>query len=352
MVSMSAMASDQPLLRILDVNANRASEGLRVVEEYVRFVLEDAHLAKITKEIRHDLSSALASISQSSLLQARDTQHDVGTQIETDQEYRRPSLTDVAVANQKRAEQALRCLEEFLKPAHPQIAKQMEQLRYRTYTLAQAIASTSRNQTKLGKARLYVLIDGRSSEAEFVALASGLIGAGVDVLQLRDKRLSDRVLLARAHCLRALCANSQTLFIMNDRPDLACLARADGVHVGQEELGVREVRQIMGTEALVGVSTHSLEQARAAVLDGADYLGCGPTFPSETKSFDQFSGPAFLRAVAAEIRLPAFAIGGLSRDNLAIVLASGMQRVAVSHAIVAARDPAAEARWFRQVLER
>jgi thiamine-phosphate pyrophosphorylase len=346
------MASDQPLLRILDVNANRASEGLRVVEEYARLVLEDAYLAKLVKELRHDLSCTLASISVNSLLAARDTQHDVGTQIETDQEYRRPSLADVAVANQKRAEQALRCLEEFLKTEHPPVAKQVEQLRYRAYTLAQAIASTARNQTKLGKARLYVLIDGCSSEAEFSTLASGLIGAGVDVLQLRDKRLSDRILLARAHRLRALCANSPTLFIMNDRPDLASLARADGVHVGQEELRVKEVRQIIGTEALVGVSTHSLEQARAAVLDGADYLGCGPTFPSETKSFDQFSGLEFLRGVAAEIRLPAFAIGGISRDNLALVLETGFQRVAVSHAILAARDPAAEARWFRQVVER
>jgi thiamine-phosphate pyrophosphorylase len=93
------------------------------------------------------------------------------------------------------------------------------------------------------------------------------------------------------------------------------LCRADGVHVGQEELTIRDVRQIVGPEMLVGVSTHSIEQARQAVLDGASYLGCGPTFPSETKHFDHFPGLDFLRQVAAEISLPAFAIGGITLEH-------------------------------------
>ena len=105
----------------------------------------------------------------------------------------------------------------------------------------------------------------------------------------------------------------KTLFIINDRPDLAALARADGVHVGQEELSVKDARSIVGPETLVGVSTHSIEQARQAVLDGANYIGVGPTFPSGTKQFEQFPGVELLRAVAAEIRLPAFAIGGIGR---------------------------------------
>jgi thiamine-phosphate pyrophosphorylase len=139
---------------------------------------------------------------------------------------------------------------------------------------------------------------------------------------------------------------SRPLFIVNDRPDLAKLARADGVHVGQEELTVQEVRQIAGPEILVGVSTHDLHQARQAVLDGADYIGCGPTFPSETKPFDHFPGLDFLRQVAGEISLPAFAIGGITLQNLPQVLATGIRRVAVAGALAAADDlESAVAAW-------
>jgi thiamine-phosphate pyrophosphorylase len=159
------------------------------------------------------------------------------------------------------------------------------------------------------------------------------------VLQLRDKRLADRELLERARQLRALTRGTPTLFILNDRPDLAELADADGVHVGQEELAIAEVRRILGPQRLIGVSTHSLDQARQAVLDGADYIGCGPTFPSETKAFAGFPGPELLRQVAAEITLPAFAIGGITLENLPAVLQTGFRRIAVSGAITSAAEP-------------
>jgi thiamine-phosphate pyrophosphorylase len=166
------------------------------------------------------------------------------------------------------------------------------------------------------------------------------------MLQLRDKRLADRDLLGRARRLRELTRGTRTLFIMNDRPDLAALSHADGVHVGQEELTIADARAIVGPRVLIGVSTHALEQARAAMREGADYIGVGPTFPSETKQFDSFTGLELLRAVSAQIELPAFAIGGITLDNLSQVLAAGVERVAVSGAIAAAADPAAAAREF------
>ncbi|HEV7225806.1 MAG TPA: thiamine phosphate synthase, partial [Pirellulales bacterium] len=141
--------------------------------------------------------------------------------------------------------------------------------------------------------------------------------------------------------LRELTQATGASFIMNDRADLAALAGADGVHVGQDELSVAEARAIVGSAALVGVSTHSLAQARQAVLDGADYLGVGPTFTSATKHFEaaQLTGLDLLRAIAAEIRLPAFAIGGIDRNNLGEVIAAGFSRIAVSGAVAAAADP-------------
>ena len=118
---------------------------------------------------------------------------------------------------------------------------------------------------------------------------------------------------------------------------MAAIVDADGVHFGQEDLSVKDARAIVGTRMLIGVSTHNIDQARAAVLDGANYLGAGPTFPSQTKAFDDFAGLDYLREVAAEIRLPTFAIGGITADNLPEVLAAGITRVAVGAAVTEAR---------------
>ena len=138
---------------------------------------------------------------------------------------------------------------------------------------------------------------------------------------------------------------------MNDRPDLAILSHADGVHLGQTDLAVKEVRQLVGANCLVGVSTHNIEQARQAVLDGANYLGVGPVFPSRTKSFQQFPGLPFLQQVACEVRLPAFAIGGINLENAGSVLESGIGRLAVAAAVTEAADMAAAVRDLRRILE-
>jgi thiamine-phosphate pyrophosphorylase len=132
--------------------------------------------------------------------------------------------------------------------------------------------------------------------------------------------------------------------MINDRADIAAAVDADGVHVGQEDLPVKELRTIVGTRMLIGVSTHNIEQARAAVLDGANYLGAGPTFSSQTKTFESFAGLDYLRAVSAEIRLPTFAIGGITATNLSEVLEAGVTRVAVGSAVTAAPEPASAAR--------
>ena len=127
--------------------------------------------------------------------------------------------------------------------------------------------------------------------------------------------------------------------IINDRPDVAAAADADGVHLGQDDMSVKDARAIVGPRKLVGVSTHSIEQGRQAVLDGANYIGVGPTFPSVTKQFDAFPGLELLRQVAAEIRLPAFAIGGITAANLSEVRGAGFHRVAVSSAVTQAASP-------------
>ncbi len=337
-------------LRVLDAAANRAGEAIRVVEDYTRFVLDDTLLTRTCKELRHALAAALRSVPEAHRLAARDTVQDVGTSIVAPGEYDRRDAADVAGANLRRLQEALRSLEEFAKTSLPELAVECERLRYRSYTLHKAVLGTARSRARLADRRLYVLVDGCESEALFEEQGAALVAAGVNVLQLRDKRLDDRALLERARTLRRLTRATRTLFIMNDRPDLALLAEADGVHVGQEELSVAEARRIVGPDRLVGVSTHDLEQARRAVFDGADYLGVGPTFPSGTKQFASFPGLAFIAAVAREITLPAFAIGGITAENVGEVLRAGLRRIAVGGAVVKSPDPAAAAKQLRAAL--
>jgi thiamine-phosphate pyrophosphorylase len=328
------------VLRILDASFNRAAEGMRVVEDYVRFVLDDRHLTELAKQLRHDLAIASLRIASADRHAARETQSDVGTAVGTDAEGSRDDPWHVCAASLKRVEQALRSIEEFGKIRHPEIASCCEALRYRTYTLERAIDLTRVGRQRFEKVRLYVLHDARESLEAFEQFVRSLASAGVGAIQLRAKQLCDHELLERARALVAATRGTECFAIVNDRPDIAAIARADGVHLGQDDVRVKDARGIVGPQSLIGVSTHTIEQARAAILDGANYLGVGPTFPSTTKSFDEFPGLDFLREVAAEIRLPAFAIGGIDRERLPAVLATGVNRIAVGSAVANANDPA------------
>ena len=338
------------LLRVIDAAANRGREGLRAVEDYVRFVLDDPHLTDRLKRLRHELTSVLSVVPLEERLAARETQADVGTSLATSAENHRQDVNSVMVANFTRTQEALRSLEEFGKVLDPIMAGEIKEIRYEIYTLQRAVETTRSNTEILVNARLYVLVDGCSSPKHFRTLVASLVSAGVHVIQLRDKRLDERQLLERARVLREMTLSTGTLFVMNDRADLAVLARADGVHLGQEDLTVKEARTLVGPGALVGVSTHSIEQARQAVMDGADYIGVGPTFASQTKQFEHFPGLELLGAVASEIRLPAFAIGGIDAENLPKVLSTGIRRIAVSGAVARSNDPASATKRFLAAL--
>ncbi|PHS12102.1 MAG: thiamine phosphate synthase [Blastopirellula sp.] len=326
-------------LRALDAAANRASEGLRVAEDYTRFVLDDWYLTGNLKQLRHDLQQIVSQIPQTELHACRQTTTDVGTEIKTTTEYQRADWDDLVSANLKRAEQALRTLEEFSKIIGTYQPASFESLRYRVYTLHKLLTTTQQSQSRLKDAKLYVLLDGRDSGESFHALATELIEAQVDVIQLRDKKLSDKQLLSHAKLLRKLTSNTSTLFIMNDRPDIAALSDADGVHLGQDELSVKEARAIIGPKKLIGISTHSLEQVKQAITDGANYLGTGPTFASQTKNFKEFPGLKFIEQANQLSTLPMFAIGGINLENLPQVLKTGASRIAVSHAVIEAKQP-------------
>ena len=363
--------SQNSFFRIIDAAANRTAEGLRVAEDVMRMHLNDQNLAKQLKQLRHDLAEVLASLPIANSIAARDSIGDVGRNVQVKQEYDRSlsasesdssnpelrtqeanesgftSYEPLLIANFKRAQQAIRTLEEFSKSESEAVAKAIEQIRYRCYTLEKACRLTMRANAIFASVSIYVLIDGcqwsetcSANEGEvgverwqgtpLAKTVQALVDAGVDFIQLRDKKLSDRQLVAAGRVITSLTRDTPTGFIMNDRADIALTCGADGVHVGQEELSVADARRVIGPGKLIGVSTHSLDQARAAVVQGADYIGVGPVFASQTKSFSQQVGTALVKEICSEVSLPAFAIGGIDLTNAAQVAAAGCGRVAVT----------------------
>jgi thiamine-phosphate pyrophosphorylase len=329
--------------RIIDANANRAREALRVMEEAARFILDHDALTAGIKALRHDLASALAGLS---MLDAnRDTPGDVGTTISTTAEMHRDSAAHVARAAGKRLSEALRAIEEYAKtlptPAGTMpIAARVEQLRYRGYDIEQRL-----NAAMIGSAarqhRLCVLLtQSLCKTRRWADVLNACVDNGADCIQLREKELEAGPLMELAALTVAICRPAGVTVIVNDRPDVALAAGADGVHLGQHDLPCNEVRKLVGTQLLVGVSTSKLAEAKLALEAGADYCGVGPMFPTTTKHKDVIAGPEYLREFVAWGKLPHLAIGGITPENLAPLIDAGVRGVAVSSVVCGGDDPA------------
>jgi len=192
---------------------------------------------------------------------------------------------------------------------------------------------------------LYAIVDPLATGRAPDALAAALLAGGSRLLQLRLKDVGTRELLAAATAIAPLARRHGARFLVNDRPDVARAAGADGVHLGQDDLPVAAARRVMGPGAIVGVSTHDLDEARAADAAGADYLGVGPIYATGSKvGALPPRGPALVRAVRAVVRPPLVAIGGITAATAAEVLAAGADSVAMIAALVDTPDPAAAVR--------
>lgn len=337
--------------RVMDANFNRAREAARALEDYCRFIRNDRFLTEQLKELRHTLAQLYSQLPPNLLLSGRETLQDVGTSISASGEYVRSTTLHVAMANLKRLQESLRTLEEFGKLFAENVGRDFESLRYRTYTLEKALFGGSQNREKLTKAKLYALLSGERCLASLDWTIEQAASGGVDIVQMREKTLPDRELLARARDMRRWTNKAGLVFIVNDRPDIARLSDADGVHLGQEDISVMDARRLLGPKAVIGVSTHSIEQVQKAVMDGADYLGIGPVFPSNTKVFNQFPGLEFIRKACVETSLPSFALGGITPANIQQVIDAGAKRFAVGSAIAMAQDPEQVSRLLRSILD-
>jgi thiamine-phosphate pyrophosphorylase len=340
--------------RIIDASLNRASEGLRVAEDVCRFHWKLSGLARELKEARHALLEAGRGAWPASLpaIEARDIENDVGRGL-TAGPRGAPSLADVAFRNLQRAREALRTLEEVARLESPALARRFEAIRYQLYAVEKGIGLLRGHEGRLQRlagVRLYLLATGSISRLPLREAVRLALEAGVEGVQLREKGMEDHALLSLAREVRELTARAGALFMVNDRLDIALASHADGVHLGQRDLPLGEARSLAGDRLLIGVSTHSLAEARRAVREGADYIGVGPVFATPTKDAGPLLGCDGLASVMAEASVPAFAVGGINPGNLGAVLAAGATRIAVASAVLATEDVPGAVRQLRKKL--
>lgn len=365
-------------LRLIDANLNRAKEAVRTLEDICRFLLDDAVAAAELKSIRHEITLAATLAGWDAMLLAlhRDTPGDLGTALTTQSETQRGSMHGVAVAAASRATEALRVLEEVAKlestpsafrPTAPSdrsaqsstegsvsVSQIIEKLRYRLYAAAGKVTARL-GGTSAPQWALCVLITASAcAQHGWERVAELACEGGADCLQLREKDLPDRVLLERAKRLREITNAHGVSCVINDRPDIALMVSADGVHVGQDDLPVQMVRRLSGSRLLIGVSTANLDQAREAVLNGADLCGLGPMFPSGTKPKESLAGTEYLRAYLEEpalARVPHLAISGITPVRAGELRQIGCRGVAVCAQVCSADDPRAAARELLEIIK-
>lgn len=203
------------------------------------------------------------------------------------------------------------------------------------------------------KGRLYLVATPRAhmAEEEFLVRVGAALDGGVDVLQLRCKEWPALPFTRLATRVATLARDAGVPFIINDRPDVALAAGADGVHLGQDDLPVAWARRILG-HAIVGRSSHESAHAEQAIAEGADYFAVGPVWETPTKPGRRAAGLSYVRAVAQrDVAIPWFAIGGITPENIVDVIAAGARRVAVVRAVLDACDPAEAAQQFIRALD-
>ena len=332
---------------MIDANLDRCSEGLRVLEDVSRFLLNDAELSQRLKTIRHDLARETKSISVG-LLSHRDSEHDVGHLHLQDKGLIMEAaplrdFLDLVTANAKRVQESLRVIEELAKL--PEINSMLdsasfEQTRFALYTLERDLISRISRRDKIEMmAGLYVILDRQFlAGRDELDIAGQIIEGGARVIQLRDKQSKKSELLLVAQKLKELCSQTGVLFMLNDYLDLALAADADGLHIGQEDLPLPVVRRQLPVDKIIGCSVTTLAQATKAQNEGADYIAVGSIFPTTTKKEATVVGLDTLKELKQIVSIPLVAIGGINRNNIGEVVAAGADAVAVISAVLGEKD--------------
>ena len=287
--------------KVIDANINRLSEGLRVIEEYVRFIISDQKLSLLLSDFRKQVNLKLKE-SYFENISIRDTSQDARA---TDTPVPRKDLKDLLIANFKRAQEASRVLEEYTSETF------FNKIRYSLYDLEKEIMMPFSKNIQLEG--IYVISDD-------VDTLTDALDYPVAMIQLRAKTKTKQEIYNMAKLIAPLAKEKGIPFIINDYVDLAMLLDVAGVHCGQDDISTSTIRRIIGEGKLIGRTTHSLEQGIEAQKDGADYISVGPIWETPSKPNRDGIGFDYLEVVKQHIHIPYVAIGGINLENINQVL--------------------------------
>ncbi|HEX9059745.1 MAG TPA: thiamine phosphate synthase [Clostridia bacterium] len=329
----------QEFYRMIDANVNRASEGLRVLEDISRFIYNDKTLTPAIKELRHSVRKSLE-CEVFKCIEQRDSASDVGLSVSRDLKLDSKSGTkDLISANFKRVQEALRVIEESLHVLNKyELSKMYESMRFNSYVLEKdfikhclAFSKKQKLETDLYCLTAHEHSLGRSN----TEVVKAMINAGIKLIQYREKDKSLKEKYNECSEIRKITKDSGVTFIINDDIHIAMMVGADGVHIGQDDLPPDKVRSIVGDEMIIGVSTHSPEQAQKAISLGADYIGVGPIFKTFTKKdVCDPVGLSYLQYAVKNVDVPFVAIGGIKEHNMDEVVLTGAKCIAMVTEIV------------------
>lgn len=316
------------LPRLIDVNLNRLTESLKFLEDITRFHLADRGLLAQVRQIRQGLLRIKRNAPVAAFIDARRSRHDPGRPADFDSR-RLKSGAELILANLTRAKESSRTLEEIFKAADIGVSRCFKELRFKIYDLEREIVIRVHKEFD---PRLCAIIDEQylTSRRDIERITKTLAANGATMIQLRVKAAHDRRFLDLARRVRRAATRPAVKFIVNDRPDIALACRADGVHLGQHDMPLRQARQILGDAAIIGISANNPREAQRAEAGGADYLGTGALFCTSTKRDARSCTLATLRQICRSVRIPVIGIGGINRANFRAVRRAGAAGIAVA----------------------
>jgi len=327
---------DKKIYTAIDANINRAMEGVRVCEDILRFSVNSENSVKF-KELRHMIGGFSKRFSKSMLLHGRDVDNDEQKFLDLASEKERGSVSDLFGANIHRAIEAVRSIEEFSKLVDYKNGGQsssFQEIRFNLYNLEKEIMPGLMKKEKLSafENSLYSLLDSSFvKNNDYIGTALRLIEGGASVIQLRMKNFPPKEVLSAAGDVADLCREKKVIFIINDHPDIAYLVNADGLHLGQDDIPIAEARRFLPDDNIIGISTHSYEQAMAVRGQSPDYIAIGPVFDTKSKTGELIEGigTSIVNEIKKDIDIPLVAIGGITSDNVSDVVGAGCSCIAV-----------------------
>ncbi len=330
---------DLQIFQIIDANLDRAREGLRVLEDWARFGLGNQDLVIRIKNFRQILGKNHLEIYKLS----RNHIEDQCKGLSHIEQNNRKSPYKVISSNSARVQEALRVIEEFSRNHNNKLSKIASEIRYETYTLEIELLNFNnrkRAESIISENNLYSIIDHRENLLE---ITEKILLGGVKIIQHRYKQGKDKEHLKEAIKINNLCKKYNSLFIVNDRVDIALASDADGVHLGQDDIDIKTARKVLGSSKIIGVSANNPTDINKAIKDGCDYIGVGPVFPTLTKKCKKPLGLEKIKALTKDINIPCFAIGGINKLNIDSLKNHGIRKVAIVSALLDSIDPKEEA---------